>query len=178
MCFMKYLLFTHSENKWFLSSSSWPCELADLESRIRVLMRLAEKTSHRDTLEVLCNLPGLKEPNSERRKDLFVACNVKKSQFFSWNQTCLYIPACWGSVTRIIRQCQDPEKLTLLGWDPDLTDPLTQWWITEVKPMSWECCPNISQHLNHSDFRRINHPLVLSLNLILLFFDQCTKRDN
>lgn len=80
---MKYLLFTHSENKWFLSSSSWPCELADLESRIRVLMRLAEKTSHRDTLEVLCNLPGLKEPNGERRKDLFVACNVKKSQFFS-----------------------------------------------------------------------------------------------
>ncbi|XP_050921516.1 protein TOPAZ1 [Lates calcarifer] len=26
-------------------------------------MRLAEKTSHRDTLEVLCNLPGIKEPN-------------------------------------------------------------------------------------------------------------------
>ncbi|XP_054462649.1 uncharacterized protein topaz1 isoform X2 [Anoplopoma fimbria] len=49
-------------NKWFLSSCSWPCEPADLESRTRVLMRLAEKTSHRDTLEVLCNLPGLKEP--------------------------------------------------------------------------------------------------------------------
>ncbi|XP_031143064.1 uncharacterized protein topaz1 isoform X4 [Sander lucioperca] len=54
---------TLRENKWFLSSCSWPCEPADLESRSRVLMRLAEKTSHRDTLEVLCNLPGLKEPN-------------------------------------------------------------------------------------------------------------------
>ncbi|XP_032391845.1 protein TOPAZ1 isoform X4 [Etheostoma spectabile] len=54
---------TLRENKWFLSSSSWPCEPADLESRSRVLMRLAEKTSHRDTLEVLCNLPGLQEPN-------------------------------------------------------------------------------------------------------------------
>ncbi|XP_071356450.1 protein TOPAZ1 isoform X2 [Trachinotus anak] len=51
------------ENKWFLSSCSWPCEPADLDSRTRVLMRLAEKTSHRDTLEVLCNLPGIKEPN-------------------------------------------------------------------------------------------------------------------
>ncbi|XP_041822872.1 uncharacterized protein topaz1 [Melanotaenia boesemani] len=51
------------ENKWFLSSCLWPCEPADLESRTRVLMRLAEKTSHRDTLEVLCNLPGIKEPN-------------------------------------------------------------------------------------------------------------------
>ncbi|XP_037330588.2 uncharacterized protein topaz1 [Pungitius pungitius] len=54
---------TLRENKWFLSSSAWPCEPADLESRTRVLLRLAEKTSHRDTLEVLCNLPGLKEPN-------------------------------------------------------------------------------------------------------------------
>ncbi|KAM6903806.1 protein TOPAZ1 [Lycodopsis pacificus] len=54
---------TLRENKWFLSSCSWPCEPADLESRTRVLMRLAEKTSHRDTLEVLRNLPGLKEPN-------------------------------------------------------------------------------------------------------------------
>ncbi|KAL6100125.1 topaz1 [Pungitius sinensis] len=54
---------TLRENKWFLSSSAWPCEHADLESRTRVLLRLAEKTSHRDTLEVLCNLPGLKEPN-------------------------------------------------------------------------------------------------------------------
>ncbi|XP_034748546.1 protein TOPAZ1 isoform X2 [Etheostoma cragini] len=54
---------TLRENKWFLSSSLWPCEPADLESRSRVLMRLAEKTSHRDTLEVLCNLPGLHEPN-------------------------------------------------------------------------------------------------------------------
>ncbi|TKS88907.1 Testis- and ovary-specific PAZ domain-containing protein 1 [Collichthys lucidus] len=54
---------TLRENKWFLSSSLWPCEPADLESRTRVLTRLAEKTSHRDTLDVLCNLPGLKEPN-------------------------------------------------------------------------------------------------------------------
>ncbi|XP_044028329.1 uncharacterized protein topaz1 isoform X2 [Siniperca chuatsi] len=54
---------TLRENKWFLSSCSWPCEPADLESRTRVLIRLAEKTSHRDTLDVLCNLPGLKEPN-------------------------------------------------------------------------------------------------------------------
>ncbi|KAK9526263.1 hypothetical protein VZT92_014972 [Zoarces viviparus] len=54
---------TLRENKWFLSSCSWPCEPTDLESRTRVLMRLAEKTSHRDTLEVLRNLPGLKEPN-------------------------------------------------------------------------------------------------------------------
>uniref|UniRef100_A0A669EFQ8 Protein TOPAZ1 n=1 Tax=Oreochromis niloticus TaxID=8128 RepID=A0A669EFQ8_ORENI len=50
---------TLRENKWFLSSCSWPCEPADLESRTRVLIRLAEKTSHRDTLEVLCNLPGV-----------------------------------------------------------------------------------------------------------------------
>nr|XP_046274048.1 uncharacterized protein topaz1 isoform X2 [Scatophagus argus] len=54
---------TLRENKWFLSSGSWPCEPADLESRTRVLLRLAEKSSHRDTLEVLCNLPGIKEPN-------------------------------------------------------------------------------------------------------------------
>lgn len=53
------------ENKWFLSSSSWPCEPADLESRTRVLIRLAEKTSHRDTLELLCNLPGVKESSGE-----------------------------------------------------------------------------------------------------------------
>nr|XP_019946442.1 PREDICTED: testis- and ovary-specific PAZ domain-containing protein 1 isoform X2 [Paralichthys olivaceus] len=54
---------TLRENKWFLSSHSWPCEPADLDSRKHVLMRLAEKTSHRDTLEVLCNLPGIKMPN-------------------------------------------------------------------------------------------------------------------
>nr|XP_020441990.1 testis- and ovary-specific PAZ domain-containing protein 1 [Monopterus albus] len=55
---------TLRENKWFLCSSSWPCEPADLESRSCVLMHLSEKTSHRDTLEVLCNLPGIKEPNN------------------------------------------------------------------------------------------------------------------
>ncbi|XP_034455853.1 uncharacterized protein topaz1 isoform X3 [Hippoglossus hippoglossus] len=54
---------TLRENKWFLSSPSWPCEPADLDSRRHVLTRLAEKTSHRDTLEVLCNLPGIKMPN-------------------------------------------------------------------------------------------------------------------
>ncbi|KAM4539614.1 protein TOPAZ1 [Odontesthes bonariensis] len=54
---------TLRENKWFLSSSLWPCEPADLESRTHVLIRLAKKTSHRGTLEVLCNLPGIKEPN-------------------------------------------------------------------------------------------------------------------
>ncbi|XP_058474532.1 uncharacterized protein topaz1 isoform X2 [Solea solea] len=52
---------TLRENQWFLSSHSWPCEPADLDSRSHVLMRLAEKTSHRDTLEVLSNLPGIKE---------------------------------------------------------------------------------------------------------------------
>ncbi|XP_034016309.1 protein TOPAZ1-like [Thalassophryne amazonica] len=51
------------DNCWFLSSCAWPCQPADLESRSRVLRRIAEKTSHRDTLEVLSNLPGLKEPN-------------------------------------------------------------------------------------------------------------------
>ncbi|XP_069032622.1 protein TOPAZ1 [Embiotoca jacksoni] len=54
---------TLRENQWFLSCCLWPCEPADLESRTRVLIRLTEKTSHRDTLEVLCNLPGIKEPN-------------------------------------------------------------------------------------------------------------------
>ncbi|XP_023116713.2 uncharacterized protein topaz1 [Amphiprion ocellaris] len=56
-------LHTLRENNWFLSSCSWPCVPADLEGRTRVLIRLAEKTSHRDTLEVLCNLPGIKESN-------------------------------------------------------------------------------------------------------------------
>ncbi|KAF7664677.1 hypothetical protein LDENG_00168510 [Lucifuga dentata] len=54
---------TLRDNEWFLSSHLWPCELSDLESRSHLLMRLAEKTSHRDTLEVFSNLPGLKEPN-------------------------------------------------------------------------------------------------------------------
>lgn len=63
---MSLLVFLfNSENNWFLSSCSWPCEPADLESRTHVLMRLAEKTSHRDTLEVLCNLPGIKGSNGE-----------------------------------------------------------------------------------------------------------------
>lgn len=63
---MKFPL--RSENGWFLSSSLWPCDAADVESRTRVLLRLGEKTSHRGTLEVLSHLPGLKEPNGERHK--------------------------------------------------------------------------------------------------------------
>ncbi|XP_078811016.1 uncharacterized protein topaz1 isoform X7 [Oryzias latipes] len=55
---------TLRENAWFLSSSSWPCDPPDLENRTRVLKHLAEKTSHRDTLEVLSNLPGIKDPNT------------------------------------------------------------------------------------------------------------------
>lgn len=33
-----------------------------------MLLRLAGNTSQRETLEVLCNLPGIKEPNGERRE--------------------------------------------------------------------------------------------------------------
>ncbi|XP_077051660.1 protein TOPAZ1 [Siphateles boraxobius] len=47
---------------WFVSSSLWPCEQADIESRKHVLTLLAGKTSHRDTLEILTNLPGLRQP--------------------------------------------------------------------------------------------------------------------
>ncbi|MEQ2171260.1 hypothetical protein GOODEAATRI_008882, partial [Goodea atripinnis] len=54
---------TGEKHNWFLSSCSWPCDPADLESRTNVLRRLAGKTSYRDTLEVLCNLPGVKEPS-------------------------------------------------------------------------------------------------------------------
>ncbi|XP_054620782.1 protein TOPAZ1 isoform X2 [Dunckerocampus dactyliophorus] len=53
---------TLRENKWFVSSSVWPCQPADLENRSRVLIHLSKSTSHRDTLEVLCNLPGIQEP--------------------------------------------------------------------------------------------------------------------
>lgn len=49
-------------NSWFVSSSAWPCEQADVQNRRRVLTLLTEKTSYRDTLEVLTNLPGLREP--------------------------------------------------------------------------------------------------------------------
>ncbi|XP_051729747.1 protein TOPAZ1 isoform X2 [Ctenopharyngodon idella] len=47
---------------WFVSSSMWPCEQADIESRKHVLTLLAGKTSHRDTFEILTNLPGLRQP--------------------------------------------------------------------------------------------------------------------
>ncbi|XP_043995037.1 uncharacterized protein topaz1 isoform X2 [Gambusia affinis] len=54
---------TLREHNWFMSSGLWPCEPTDLEARTNLLRRLAGKTSHRDTLEVLCNLPGVKEPS-------------------------------------------------------------------------------------------------------------------
>ncbi|XP_031649156.1 uncharacterized protein topaz1 isoform X2 [Oncorhynchus kisutch] len=53
---------TLRDNEWFLSSCVWPCSVEDVAERTTVLVRLAEITSHRDTLEVLTNLPGLKEP--------------------------------------------------------------------------------------------------------------------
>lgn len=81
VAFFPFCLFLHSENKWFLSTISWPCEPTDLESRTRVLLRLAEKTSHRGSLEVLCNLPGLKEPNGERSDTGFTSCIVKNPSF-------------------------------------------------------------------------------------------------
>nr|XP_033492084.1 protein TOPAZ1 [Epinephelus lanceolatus] len=54
---------TLRENEWFLSSRWWPCKPADLESRTQLLIRLAEKASHRNKMEILRNLPGLKEPD-------------------------------------------------------------------------------------------------------------------
>ncbi|XP_066499020.1 protein TOPAZ1 isoform X2 [Hoplias malabaricus] len=48
-------------DEWFVSSSEWPCEEGDVENRRNVLTFLAGRTSHRDTLEVLCNLPGLSQ---------------------------------------------------------------------------------------------------------------------
>lgn len=72
--------FLHSENSWFLSSSPWPCEAADVESRTRVLLRLGERTSHRGTLEVLSHLPGLKEPNGERHKPTHVLWSADVSE--------------------------------------------------------------------------------------------------
>lgn len=72
--------FLHSENSWFLSSSSWPCDAADVESRTRLLLRLGEKTSHRGTLEVLSHLPGLKEPSGERRKSTHVLWTADVSE--------------------------------------------------------------------------------------------------
>ncbi|XP_013876576.1 uncharacterized protein topaz1 isoform X2 [Austrofundulus limnaeus] len=74
---------TLRENDWFLSSSSWPCEPADLESRTRLLTCLAEKTSHRDTLEVLCHLPGVKEPND------LIDISRYSPQFNSHLQVCM-----------------------------------------------------------------------------------------
>ncbi|ROL42106.1 Testis- and ovary-specific PAZ domain-containing protein 1 [Anabarilius grahami] len=50
---------------WFVSSSMWPCEQADIESRKHIMTLLAGKTSHRDTFEILTNLPGLRQPISK-----------------------------------------------------------------------------------------------------------------
>ncbi|KAK2887369.1 hypothetical protein Q8A67_015597 [Cirrhinus molitorella] len=47
---------------WFVSSSMWPCEQADIENRKHVLTLLAGKTSHRDAFEILTNLPGIRQP--------------------------------------------------------------------------------------------------------------------
>ena len=58
------LLFV-ADNEWFLASCSWPCRPEDLEERTHLLLRLAESTAQRDALEILSNLPGLKEPNGE-----------------------------------------------------------------------------------------------------------------
>ncbi|RVE66395.1 hypothetical protein OJAV_G00106800 [Oryzias javanicus] len=55
---------TLRENAWFLSSSSWPCDPADLENRARVLKHLAEKTSQRETLEILQNMPDVSKSTS------------------------------------------------------------------------------------------------------------------
>ncbi|XP_059899467.1 uncharacterized protein topaz1 isoform X2 [Gadus macrocephalus] len=54
---------TLRDNEWFLASCSWPCRPEDLEERTHLLLRLAESTAQRDALEILSNLPGLKEPN-------------------------------------------------------------------------------------------------------------------
>ncbi|XP_028847574.1 protein TOPAZ1 [Denticeps clupeoides] len=50
------------DNEWFVSCSVWSCERADVAYRVRLLTLLAQQTSHRDTLEVLSNLPGLQQP--------------------------------------------------------------------------------------------------------------------
>lgn len=49
-----------------------------------MLLQLAKKTSHRGTLEILCNLPGLKEPNGERSERSLLAQ--------TWVNTCLLPP--------------------------------------------------------------------------------------
>ncbi|XP_038156294.1 protein TOPAZ1 [Cyprinodon tularosa] len=53
---------TFREHGWFLGSWARPSKPADLESRTNVQIQLGRKISIRDTLEVLCNLPGVKEP--------------------------------------------------------------------------------------------------------------------
>ncbi|KAM8883697.1 protein TOPAZ1 [Synchiropus picturatus] len=55
-------LSTLKENKWFVTSHMWPCSSDDLESRFYMMIKLSEKISCRDRLEVFSNLPGIKEP--------------------------------------------------------------------------------------------------------------------
>ncbi|XP_055075172.2 protein TOPAZ1 isoform X3 [Misgurnus anguillicaudatus] len=49
-------------DNWFVTSNVWPCDPPDIDYRKRVLTLLAGKTSHRDTFDILANLPGLKQP--------------------------------------------------------------------------------------------------------------------
>ncbi|KAA0710794.1 Testis- and ovary-specific PAZ domain-containing protein 1 [Triplophysa tibetana] len=49
-------------DNWFVTSKVWPCDPADIDCRKRVLTLLAGRTSHRDTFDILANLPGLRQP--------------------------------------------------------------------------------------------------------------------
>lgn len=49
-------------DNWFVTSNVWPCDPADIDCRKRVLTLLAGRTSHRDTFDILTNLPGLRQP--------------------------------------------------------------------------------------------------------------------
>ncbi|KAM3596517.1 uncharacterized protein V6R79_015969 [Siganus canaliculatus] len=98
---------TLRENEWFLSSASWPCEPADLESRTRVLLRLAESSSHRDTLEVFSNLPGLKEPSD------FIDISRYCPLFNSHLQVCLdrlVLPVASDTVDFMLTKNMDIDK--------------------------------------------------------------------
>ncbi|XP_028317152.1 protein TOPAZ1 isoform X2 [Gouania willdenowi] len=98
------------ENNWFLSSCLWPCEPVDLENRTNILMNLLEKTSLRDSLEVLSNLPGIKESND------FVDTSRYCSLFNAHLQMCVerqILPVAADTVAFMI--CKKlPVKYTLL----------------------------------------------------------------
>ncbi|XP_057210723.1 protein TOPAZ1 [Triplophysa rosa] len=49
-------------DNWFVTSNVWPCDPADIDCRKCVLTLLAGRTSHRDTFDILANLPGLRQP--------------------------------------------------------------------------------------------------------------------